>query len=90
MVYSESERKLNDNLAKPRKYMQSLLLKNDRKKATLHSFRVTFNNTLRDLGLQMEDRQKLLAHSSCETTKIYTLPNVKQARKWINKMPLYG
>ena len=90
MMYSESERKLNDNLAKPRKYMQSLLLKNDRKKATLHSFRVTFNNILRDLGLQMEDRQKLLAHSSSEATKIYTLPNVNQARKWINKMPLYG
>ena len=45
---------------------------------------------IKDLGLQMEDRQKLLAHSSCETTKIYTLPNVKQARKWIDKMPLYG
>jgi integrase len=89
-LYSESERKLNDNLAKPRKYMQLLLLNNNRKKATLHSFRVTFNNILRDLGLQMEDRQKLLAHSSSETTKIYTLPNVKQARKWIDKMPLYG
>ena len=63
-LYTQSERKLNDNLAKPRKFLQGLLKANNRKKATLHSFRTTFNNTLRDLGLSIDDRAVLLAHSS--------------------------
>jgi len=50
-VYAETERKLNDNLAHPRKYMQALLRIKERPHATLHSFRHTFNNSLRDLGL---------------------------------------
>ena len=54
-LYSQSERKLNDNLAKPRKFLQGILKANNRKKATLHSFRTTFNNTLRDLGLSIDD-----------------------------------
>ncbi len=66
---------MNDNLLAPRKYMQVLLEAGGRPKATLHSFRATFNNTLRDLGLSIEDRQILLSHSSSETTKIYTHPN---------------
>ena len=63
-LYANNERKLNDNLAEPRKYMQALLEAAGRPKATLHSFRATFNNTLRDLGLPIEDRQILLAHSA--------------------------
>jgi len=89
-IYSENERKLNDNLLKPRSYLQTLLEANGRPKATLHSFRVTFNNTLRDMGLSIEDRQILLTHSSSETTKIYTHPNFELASEYVNKLPVYG
>ena len=89
-IHSESERKLNDNLLKPRSYLQTLLEANGRPKATLHSFRVTFNNTLRDMGLSIEDRQILLTHSSSETTKIYTHPNFELAAEYVNKLPVYG
>ena len=72
--------------------MQTLLAEANppRPKATLHSFRATFNNTLRDLGLQIEDRQVLLAHSSSETTKIYTHPNFDLATKYVNLVPDFG
>ena len=63
--------------------MQELLKIGGRPKATLHSFRHTFNNTLRDLGLPIEDRQILLAHASSATTKIYTHPNFKLALDYI-------
>ena len=69
--------------------MQMLLKLNDRPKATLQSFRVTFNNILRDLGLSIQDRQILLAHSSSETTKIYTHPNFDLAAKFVNLIPDY-
>ena len=78
-LYTQSERKLNDNLAKPRKFLQGILKANGKKKATLHSFRTTFTNTLRGLGLSIDDRAVLLAHSSSETTKIYTHPNLELA-----------
>jgi len=91
-VYAVTDRKLNDNLFKPRKYLQELLANADppRPKATLHSFRVTFNNTLRDMGLSIEDRQILLAHTSSETTKIYTHPNFDLASKFVNRIPAYS
>ena len=41
-------------------------------------------------GLEMEDRKALLAHSSSETTKIYTHPNLEVAKKWVDKMPVFG
>ncbi|MFQ6608845.1 MAG: tyrosine-type recombinase/integrase, partial [Fidelibacterota bacterium] len=86
------DRKLKDNLAKPRLFMQALLAEAEppRPKATLHSFRATFNNTLRDLGLSIQDRQILLAHSSSETTKIYTHPNFDLASKFVNQIPEYS
>jgi len=90
LLYATSERKLNDNLAKPRKYMQRQLKNNGRKRATLHSFRTTYNNILRDMGVPIEDRQILLAHSSSETTKVYTHPNFKLAKKYINQIPKIG
>jgi len=65
----------------------ALLQAEDRPKATLHSFRTTFNNRLRDLGLQIEDRQILLAQSASETTKIYTHPNFELAKQYVNKIP---
>ena len=89
-LYADTERKLNDNLMNPRKFMQALLNAAERPKATLHSFRVTFNNTLRDMGLSIEDRQILLAHSSSETTKIYTHPNFDLASKFVNRIPDYA
>jgi len=89
-LYAESNRKINDNLAKPRKYLQKILNNNGRPNATLHSFRTTYNNILRDLGLSIEDRQILLAHSASETTKIYTHPNFDLAKKYINKIPEIG
>ncbi len=88
-LYAVTERKLNDNLKKPRLYMQALLKAKGRPSATLHSFRTTFNNTLRDLGLDMDDRRQLMSHSSSETTKIYTHPNFDKAKEWIDRMPNY-
>lgn len=85
----DDEKKLNYRLAKPRKHLQMFLKLNGRSKATLQSFRVTFNNILRDLGLSIEDRQILLAHSSSETTKIYTHPNFDLAAKFVNLIPDY-
>jgi len=88
-LYSESERKLNDNLAKPRKYMQRILEIHGKPKATLHSFRHTFNTKLRDGGLTDNDRSSLLAHSSTATTKIYTHPNTELAREHIELLPTF-
>ena len=67
--------------------MQEILKEYERPKATLHSFRRTFNNALRDLGLQIQDRQALLAHASAETTKVYTNPNLELARRYVNQIP---
>ena len=84
-----TERKLNDNLKKPRLFMQALLEAAGRPKATLHSFRHTFSSTLRDLGLSMEDRKVLLAHTSSSTTRLYTHPNFDLAAQFVNRMPGY-
>lgn len=89
-LYSENDKQLNSRLAKPRKHLQMLLRLNDRKKADLHSFRATYNNSLRDLGLSIEDRQILLAHSSSETTKIYTHPNYELAKKYVDLIKDYS
>ena len=70
--------------------MQSLLKANEREKADLHSFRHTFNQSLLDLGLNIEDRQKLLAHASSDTTKVYTHPNFDLAMQYVNQIPMYG
>ncbi len=78
-----------DRLGKPRKYMQALLEAEGRPKATLHSFRHTFSSTLRDLGLSMEDRKVLLAHTSSSTTRVYTHPNFDLAAQFVNRLPDY-
>lgn len=88
-LYAETEMMLNHRLKAPRLHLQSMLKLHDRPKANLHSFRVTFNNTLRDLGLDINDRQILLAHASSETTKIYTHPNFALASQFVNKIPVY-
>ena len=88
-LYIESDRKQNDLLVHPRKYLQSILKEAELPKATLHSFRVTYNNLLRDQGLSIQDRQVLMAHTSSETTKIYTHPNIELAAKHLNRMPNY-
>lgn len=88
-MYAETEMMLNHRLTAPRKHLQSMLRLQDRPKATLHSFRVTFNNTLRDLGLNIDDRRILLAHASTETTKVYTHPNFDLAAQFVNKIPVY-
>ena len=89
-LYSEIKKQVNNKITVPRKHLQDILKLNGRKKATLHSFRKTFNNILRDLGLEIGDRQMLLAHSSSETTKIYTVPNFDRAKEFIDKIPVYG
>ena len=43
--------------------------------ADIHSFRHTFNQSLFELGMNIEDRQNLLAHVCTIATKIYTHPN---------------
>ena len=79
----------NDKLSKPRKYMQLLLKAHNRPHADLHSFRHTFNQSLLELGMEIEDRQKLLAHASTTTTKIYTHPNFELAMQYVNQVPRY-
>ena len=85
-----SNKETNDKLSKPRKFMQSLLKAHNRPHADLHSFRHTFNQSLLELGMEIEDRQKLLAHASTTTTKIYTHPNFELAMQYINQVPKYG
>ena len=70
--------------------MQSLLKANGREKADLHSFRHTFNQSLLGLGMDIGDRQKLLAHASSDTTKIYTHPNFDLAMQYVNRIAVYG
>ncbi|MDP7042362.1 MAG: hypothetical protein QGF91_06895, partial [Gammaproteobacteria bacterium] len=55
--------------------------------ATLHSFRRAFNNALRDLGLEIEDRRALLAHASSDTTLVYTNRNLELARNYVDQIP---
>lgn len=87
-LYNDSEQ--NDKLCKPRKYMQELLKAKGRPHADLHSFRHTFNQSLFELGMDIEDRQKLLAHASTTATKIYTHPNFDLAMQYVNQVPYYG
>jgi integrase len=89
-LYETNEIKLGTKMSTPRKHMQALLKAENRKHATLHSFRVTYNNQLRDFGCSIEDRQILLAHSTSETTKIYTHPNFELAQRYINLLPNYA
>ena len=70
--------------------MQSLLKAHNRPHADLHSFRHTFNQSLLELGMEIEDRQKLLAHASTTTAKIYTHPNFELAMQYVNQVPEYG
>ena len=85
-LYATNEKRLNHNLSKPRKHMQQLLADSSRPKATLHSFRHTFNTMLRDLGMSIEDRRVLLSHATSSVTKIYTHPNLEVAKKLVNKL----
>jgi integrase len=87
-LYTDKEQ--NDKIKKPRVYMQSLLKANGREKADLHSFRHTFNQSLLGLGMDIGDRQKLLAHASSDTTKIYTHPNFDLALQYVNRIAVYG
>ena len=66
-----------------------LLKSNDRPKADLHSFRHTFNQSLLNLGIEIEDRQTLLAHASSDTTKVYSHPNFDLASQYVNSVPTY-
>ena len=68
---------------------QSLLKAHNRPHADLHSFRHTFNQSLLELGMEIEDRGKLLAHASTTTTKIYTHPNFELAMQYVNQVPSY-
>ena len=88
VLYSDKEQ--NDRTKPARVYMQILLKANGRPHADLHSFRHTFNQSLLDLGMDIGDRQKLLAHASSDTTKIYTHPNFDLAMRYVNRIPLYG
>ena len=65
--------------------MQSLLEAYIRFHADLHSFRLTLNFSLLELGMKIENRQKLLDHAS-DTTKIYTHPNFELAMQYVNQV----
>ena len=88
-LFTKSKRKLNGNLAKPRKYLQRILKENNRPHADLHCFRHTFNDALKNLGLGENDRSVLFAQSSAKVNKIYSHPNLDVARTVINKIPDY-
>lgn len=90
ILFTDDWKRLNWKLAMPRKHLQTMLKLNDRPKATLHSFRTTFNIAMRDSGVEINDRRILLAHASSETTKIYTHPNFALASEYINKIPVYN
>jgi len=87
-LYTDNEQ--NDRIKKPRVYMQSLLKANGREKADLHSFRHTFNQSLLGLGMDIGDRQKLLAHASSNTTRIYIHANFDLAMQYVNRIAVYG
>ena len=40
--------------------------------------------------IAIEDRKSLMAHSSSNTTSVYTHPNLELAREYINKLPTYS
>ncbi len=84
------EKILHYRISKPRKHLQKILQNANLPKATLHSFRVTFNNLLLAENLAIEDRKSLMAHSSSNTTSVYTHPNLELAREYINKLPTYS
>jgi integrase len=84
------ERILHYRISIPRKHLQNILKDANLPKATLHSFRVTFNNLLLAENLAIEDRKSLMAHSSSNTTSVYTHPNLELAREYINKLPTYS
>lgn len=88
-LFSENETALNGKLRRPRLHMQSLLAEGGREKATLHSFRTTFNNLLRDQGLAIEDRRTLMGHSASKTTEVYGRGNLEVAAGYINKLPKF-
>ena len=46
------------------------------------------NQSLLELGIEIEDRQKLLAHAST-TTKIYTHPNFDLEIQYVNQVPKF-
>ncbi|HIA30060.1 MAG TPA: site-specific integrase [Candidatus Marinimicrobia bacterium] len=84
------ERILHYRIGIPRKHLQKVLKDANRFKATLHSFRVTFNNLLLAENLSIEDRRSLMAHSSSRTTSVYTHPNLDLAKQYINKLPTFS
>ncbi|MFC1547693.1 tyrosine-type recombinase/integrase [Candidatus Neomarinimicrobiota bacterium] len=86
-LYRENTTRLCDRFYRARIHLQHILVDHGNPKATLHSFRVTYNNMLRDQGLSIQDRQVLLAHTASETTKIYTHPNLELAKEHINRLP---
>ncbi len=69
--------------------MQELLKVAGRPRATLHSFRHTFNNSLRDLGMGIEDRRVLMGHAANSLNMIYTHPNPELAAQYVNRLPGY-
>ena len=88
-LFSNNEQ--NDRIEKPKKYMQSLLKANDRPHADLHSFPHRFKQSLLDLGMEIEDIQKLLTHhASSDTIKVYTHPNFDLAKQYVDRIPMYG
>ena len=90
IIYSTNYWTMDNNKTNAREHLKDVLKAYDRPPlATLHSFRHTFNNTLRNLGLQIEDRNVLMSHASSEVNIIYTHPNMELARDWVNKLPIY-
>ena len=87
-LYAEKNWQIKDKIKTARLHMQELLKENKRPHAVLHSFRIRFNNSLRDLGLSDKDRAVLLAHANSQTVEIYTHPNFDLAKDYVNRLEL--
>ena len=87
-LYAEKQWQIKDKIKTARLRMQEILKENKRPHAVLHSFRVRFNNSLRDLGLSDKDRAVLLAHANTQTVEVYTHPNFDLAKNYVNRLEL--
>jgi len=80
------QQQLNENLALPNEFMQALLGAEDRPLATLHSFRLTFNETLRNLGRRLGDRQVMGIYSRGKGTRFSTHPSFDLAVNYLTEL----
>lgn len=85
-LYSDDYKKLNSNIAKPRKYLQKLLAKHGLEKATLHSFRHTFATDLHAKDIPLTEGKILTGHRKMESIERYTHSIHQKALDYVNRL----